>query len=101
MVHKNVVGRQVARIRSARGWSQAVLARELQKGGWDISRSGVSKIEMRIREVKDWQIFLLVRVLNRPHEDFYPRLNPHEKLRDAFAGVMAKQTGLRVPPRKG
>ena len=70
MDHKNVVGREVARIRNDRGLSQAGLARELQKSGWDISRSGVSKIEMRIREVNDWQMLLLVHVLKTPHDSF-------------------------------
>jgi len=91
MVHKNMVGRQIGRIRSNRGWSQAKLARELQIAGWDISRSELSKIEMRIRAVKDWQILLLTRVLGSPHEFFYPRLNPSKKLREAFAASMAKK----------
>lgn len=91
MEHKNVVGRQVARIRTGRCWSQAVLARELQKAGWDLSRSEVSKIEMRIREVKDWQMLLLVHVLHVPHESFYPHLNPKAALRDAFAAAMMKK----------
>lgn len=90
MDHKNVVGREVGRIRSNRGWSQADLARELQKAGWDVSRSEVSKIEMRIREVKDWQMMLLVHVLETPHESFYPRLDPKRALRDAFAATMAR-----------
>ena len=90
MEHKNAVGRQVGRIRSNRGWSQAKLARELQKAGWDISRSEVSKIEMRIREVKDWQMILLVHLLETPHESFYPRLDPKKALRDALAGAMKK-----------
>ena len=91
MDHKNVVGREVGRIRSNRGWSQADLARELQKAGWDISRSEVSKIEMRIREVKDWQMMLLVHLLETSHESFYPRLDPRKDLRDALASTMTKK----------
>ncbi len=91
MVHKNVVGRAVGRIRHQRGWTQADLARELQKAGWDISRSEVAKIEMRIREVKDWQMLLLVHLLKTSHESFYPKLNPKQALRDTFAAVMVKK----------
>ncbi len=91
MDHKNVVGREVARIRNNRGLSQADLARELQKSGWDISRSEVSKIEMRIREVKDWQMMLLVHVLKTPHDSFYPRLDPKKALRDAFGDTMTRK----------
>ena len=88
----------VGRIRSNRGWSQAELARELQKAGWDISRSEVSKIEMRIREVKDWQMMLLVHLLETPHECFYPRLDPKKALRDALAATMTrKQKQPAVP----
>ncbi len=97
MDHKNVVGREVARIRNNRGLSQAGLARELQKSGWDISRSEVSKIEMRIREVKDWQMVLLVHVLKTPHDSFYPRLDPKKTLRDAFAETMTRKPKRSSP----
>ena len=101
MDHKKVVGREVGRIRSNRGWSQADLARELQKAGWDLSRSEVSKIEMRIREVKDWQMMLLVHVLNKPHESFYPRLDPREALRDALAAAIKKKERSHSAPMVG
>ncbi len=101
MVHKNVVGRQIGRIRSNRGWTQAGLARELQIAGWDISRSEVSKIEMRIREVKDWQMMVLVHVFGQPHEAFYPRLNSKEKFRDALTATMAKKARHKRPRPAG
>lgn len=91
MEHKNVVGREVGRIRSNRGWSQADLERELQKAGWGISRSEISKIEMRIREVKDWQMMLLVHLLETSHQSFYPRLDPKKKIRDALAATLTKK----------
>ena len=83
---KNVVGRQIAKIRYQRGWSQAVLARELQKLGWDVSRSSISKIESRSRQVKDWQIMFLVRALAITHESLYPDVTPGSN----FGGQMAK-----------
>ena len=46
---------------------------------------------MRIREVKDWQMMLLVHLLETPHECFYPRLDPKKELRDAFAATIAKK----------
>ncbi|MEO6750199.1 MAG: helix-turn-helix transcriptional regulator, partial [Chthoniobacteraceae bacterium] len=86
------------RIRNNRGWSQGKLARELQIAGWDISRSELSKIEMRIREVKDWQMMLLVHLLETPHESFYPRFDSKEPLRDALASAMTKNQKQRATP---
>lgn len=91
MDYKNVVGRQVAKIRYGRGLSQSELARELQLAGWDISRSEVSKIEMRIREVKDWQMMFLVRVLDAPHESFYPKADAGKRFSDAFVSMMKRK----------
>lgn len=91
MQYKNVVGRQVAQIRYQRGWSQADLTRELRKVGWKVSRSEVSKIEMRIREVKDWQIMFLIQVLNASHESFYPSVDPQERFSDTFTKIMKKK----------
>ena len=88
MEFKNVVGRAVGRLRDAHGWSQSKWAKELQIAGWDISRSEVSKIEMRIREVKDWQMMILVRVLDAPHEAFYPKSNLKKPMRETLEEVM-------------
>ena len=96
MEFKNVVGRAVGRLRDARGWSQGKLAEELQKAGWDISRSEVSKIERRVREVKDGQMMLLVRLLDAPHEAFYPRTDPKKPLRDTLEEVMQRKDKLRT-----
>jgi len=49
----NNIGPQVRRRRYALGWSQTTLATKLQLSGFDISRSGVSKIESRLRFVDD------------------------------------------------
>lgn len=87
MEYKNVVGRKVARLRYRRGWSQADLARELQKEGWDISRSGVSKIELRMRQVQDWQMMFFVRVLESPYENFYPEVARRTRLSEALADL--------------
>jgi ribosome-binding protein aMBF1 (putative translation factor) len=48
MCYKNNIGPQVRRQRYALGWSQSILAAKLQIAGFDISRSGVSKIEARL-----------------------------------------------------
>ena len=53
MRYKNNIGPQVRRRRYALGWSQSILAAKLQIAGFDISRSGVSKIEARLSYVDD------------------------------------------------
>lgn len=91
MEYKNAVGRKVARIRYQCGMSQSELARELQKTGWDITRSGVSKIEARSQVVKDWQMMFLVRVLATEHERFYPWIDPKDDFFDAFCKIMKRK----------
>ncbi len=66
MLYKNNIGPQVRRKRYALGWSQSTLAAKLQIAGLDISRSGVSKIEARLRYVDDKSIMFLAEVLKAP-----------------------------------
>lgn len=62
---KNVVGERVklARSRHQPRLTQAALAAQLQLEGWDIERSGVAKIELGLREVRDLEVARLAKVL--------------------------------------
>jgi transcriptional regulator with XRE-family HTH domain len=64
MLYKNNIGPHVRRKRYSLGWSQSTLATKLQIAGLDISRSGVSKIEARLRYVDDKSIMFPAEVLN-------------------------------------
>jgi hypothetical protein len=50
-----------------------MLATKLQLAGFDISRSGVSKIEARLRFVDDKGLMFLGEVLRIPIQDLFPR----------------------------
>ena len=68
----NVVGRQVAKIRSDRGLSQADLAAACQRMGWDITRDTVAKIEGGFRWVGDTELIHLANVLKSTVADLFP-----------------------------
>ena len=62
MKKKNLIGRQVSRLRYQRGWTQDMLADKLQLTGWMISRSGISKIEGGSIYVPDFRLCYFARV---------------------------------------
>ncbi len=78
----NMIGQQVKTVRNRLGWSQEFLASRLQLSGWDISRSGVSKIEDRAVYVHDFQVTWLAVVLGVPREALYPKLDSTKPVRD-------------------
>ena len=59
MRYANNIGPQIRRRRYALGWSQSTFAAKLQLAGLDISRSGVSKMEARLRFVDDKDLMFL------------------------------------------
>jgi transcriptional regulator with XRE-family HTH domain len=69
---KNIVGPQVRRLRSERGWSQPAFAAECQRKGWDIDRDTVAKIEGQSRRVSDFEIVVLSRIFAVPFETLLP-----------------------------
>jgi transcriptional regulator with XRE-family HTH domain len=71
-VPSNVVGAQLQKLREARGWSQEVLAGELQRGGWEISRGTLAKIEARIRCVNDEELLYFSRAFGVSVNQLYP-----------------------------
>ena len=78
----NNIGPQVRRRRYALGWSQSTLATKLQLSGLDISRSGVSKIEARLRFVDDRDLMFLAEVLKVPIQELFPRRESAGRLCD-------------------
>lgn len=78
----NNVGPQVRRRRYYLGWSQSTLAAKLQLAGLDISRSGVSKIEARLRFVDDRDLMYLAEVLGVPVQDLFPPRKEDGRLSD-------------------
>jgi transcriptional regulator with XRE-family HTH domain len=59
----NLVGPQIRKLRSARGWSQAKFAVQLQLKGLDMGRDVVARIECRIHCIRDKDILLFARTL--------------------------------------
>jgi transcriptional regulator with XRE-family HTH domain len=86
----NVVGPQVRRWRTRKGWSQDMLARKLQLLGWSISRHSLAKLELQIRRVPDCELIFLARVLGVSVNQLFPKTVVLKRLGPAF------QTGQRL-----
>lgn len=71
--HCNIIGPVVQRLRKQRGWSQAKLAERLQSAGWNISRSGLAKIECRVVWVGDFELLYFVNVFGVGIGELFPR----------------------------
>ena len=88
---RNVVGPQVRRLRYARGWSQSELAVKLQLAGWDISRSGVAKIEAQLVWVGDFELFYLMKVFQITLPDLLPKLDPGRPVHETVESLMVRK----------
>jgi transcriptional regulator with XRE-family HTH domain len=68
----NIVGPAVKEIREEQGLTQEVLAARCNILGWDISRSTLAKIEVRLRRVKDTEAIILAQALKVNISQLYP-----------------------------
>ena len=69
----NIIGRQVAKVRTAKGLSQDALAGKCQRAGLDVSRGTLAKIEAGIRCVSDSELLLLAKALEVSVSDLFPK----------------------------
>lgn len=53
---QNMIGPTLRHLREAEGLTQADLAARLQRGGWDISRETLAKVESQVRCVTDREL---------------------------------------------
>lgn len=69
---RNIVGKEVRRLRYERGMSQPALAAKCQRLGWDIERDTIAKIEATARWVGDFELVKLARALEVPLDALFP-----------------------------
>jgi transcriptional regulator with XRE-family HTH domain len=81
---KNLIGLQVRKWRTKKGWSQEALATKLQLRGWSVSRDSLASLESQRRRVPDCEMLYLARVLGVRLEDLFPRNLPLSKIGAQF-----------------
>jgi transcriptional regulator with XRE-family HTH domain len=84
----NLTGRLVNKLRNERDWTQDELADRLQKAGWMISRSGVSKIESGFVYVHDFQLHYFADVFRVPAIVFVPTLDMSKPIDETLSRLI-------------
>lgn len=67
----NIVGINIRKIRESKEWTQDQLAAKCNLLKWNISRSTVAKIEVKVRRVTDIEVKILAKVLSVPIEELF------------------------------
>ena len=76
MKQRNIIGRQVAKLRCQQSWTQGDLADELERAGWHgTTRSTVSKIEDGSLRIDLTQLFYLAAALRAHSIHFLPKMD--------------------------
>ena len=94
----NVVGPQVRRLRSGKGWSQNDLAIKLQILGMEhASRCKIAKIETRRVSIADEELIFISRALGVSTELLYPDfIRGAKRLYDAICEAKASRYGCLI-----
>ena len=93
----NVIGPQVRKLRTNKGWTQNQLALKLQLFGWDTSRESVTRLENQSRRVPDLELFVVAKILGVKADDLFPR-NLRGKVREMAPHYRVKLSRGQVPP---
>src|SRR5205807_10634131 len=95
--HLNVIGPQVRKLRTQRGWTQGDLAAKLQLFGWDTSRESVTRLENQDRRVADAELFVVAKILSVKTDDLFPR-SFRGRARELAPEYRVKLSRGQVPP---
>ncbi len=68
---KNLVGRNIERMRKARGIKQKDFIAQIQIMGCDMNPTSYSKLEGQVRAATDKEIFVIAKVLDVPMEELF------------------------------
>ncbi len=68
---RNLIGKNVERLRKERGISQKDFVARLQTEGLDVNPTSYSKLEGQVRCATDKEVFYIAKVLNLKMEDLF------------------------------
>ncbi len=88
---RNLIGAQIRRLRCNKGWSQNDLATRLQLRGWDISRSGVARIESSQSGLGDFRIVMLEDLFHVQFKDMFPTLEARQQAYKLAASLSSEK----------
>jgi len=69
---QNIVGPQIRRLRSQKGWTQEELAARCTVRGLELSRATLSKIEAQLRCVTDEELVVIAEAIGSPLQELFP-----------------------------
>lgn len=70
---QNIVGREIKRLRKAKGLTQDNVAARCAKLGWNTTENVITKIESQIRCVTDRELIILASALKVPLKELFPK----------------------------
>lgn len=68
---KNIVGKNIERLRKERGIKQKDFIAQIQVMGCDMNPTSYSKLEGQIRSATDKEIFVIAKILSVPIEELF------------------------------
>lgn len=69
--NKNLVGKNIEKLRKKHGIKQKDFVAQMQLWGCDINPTSFSKLEGQLRSANDQEIFVIAKILNVKMEDLY------------------------------
>ncbi len=69
--NKNVVGKNIERLRKEKGIKQKDFIAQIQVMGYDMNPTSYSKLEGQLRSATDREIFVIAKILNVTMEDLF------------------------------
>lgn len=69
--NKNLVGRNIERLRKERGFKQKDFIAQIQIMGCDMNPTSYSKLEGQVRSATDKEIFIIAKILGVTIEDLF------------------------------
>ena len=69
--NKNLVGKNIERLRKEKGIKQKDFIAQIQIMGCDMNPTSYSKLEGQVRSANDKEIFVIAKILGVPIEDLF------------------------------